>query len=107
MTSGEWTGLMTYPVEGDSAVYEISLRDQTVAEVWLDGINLKATGQERINGASLRIAAWGGAADPGLTAYSLIGQGTPEWEGELDGLFACLEDARRRLLENERGRLPL
>ena len=85
MGPSDWKAQIFYPVDGDSAVYEMVSRG-SVIEVWLEGIELEATGEDRVAEASIRIAISG------------------DWEGDLDGLLDCLEEARARLLANEIGR---
>ncbi len=87
--------MRTYPVEGDSAVFELERRGELFAAVWLEGIDLSARGAARI--ASVRVM---------MRFY-----GDPEGEenaeaAPLDELTALLAEGRAWLLDNEQGREP-
>lgn len=42
MADARWNPMRTYPVEGDSAVFELERGGELFAAMWLDGIDLSA-----------------------------------------------------------------
>jgi FPC/CPF motif-containing protein YcgG len=83
-----------YPVEGDSAVFELERGGEVFAATWLDGIDPSAQGAARIASARVMVRFYG---DP---------DGDDTTEGHRSLLVAFLTDGRTWLLDNEQGRQP-
>jgi hypothetical protein len=111
--SGAVTFVKLYPLEGDSAVAELKVGGEQWGELHLEDIKLDREGEDRLKGARVvltiyprlerqttwrrlsrrRAGNWAPSAEP--------------WGFLLDDLLEILGEARRWLLENERGREPL
>jgi hypothetical protein len=91
MTRSTWTPTRFYPVEGDSAIFELEHSSGLFLEIWLEGINLAAEGTARMTGARVMVHVHGTDRSGSV---------------ELDELTAHLAEGRQWLLDNERGRLP-
>lgn len=86
-----------FPVEGDSAIAELWHDGEVWAEVWLEGLQLDARGEDRVRNASAMVRL-----------YSRPASAEPDWmEYRLDEVMAELTTARDWLLDNERGRVPV
>ena len=83
-----WEALRSYPVEGDSAEYELWFGERIYAVMWLEGIDLEAEGEARTTAVSVRVEFLEGC------------------EVDWDELQAHLAAGREWLIENEQGRLP-
>lgn len=87
--------MRTYPVEGDSAVFELERDGELFAAMWLEGIDLAARGPARLASARVMVRFYAHAeADDAATGV------------ELDELTSLLADGRVWLLDNEQGRAP-
>ncbi len=85
----DWSALKSYPVEGDSAEFELYMRERLYAVMWLENIDLAASGTARTARATV--------------AVTVLEQGAVDWHD----LRAWLSEGEEWLLENERGRSPL
>ncbi len=94
MSDARWNPMRTYPVEGDSAVFELERGGELFAAMWLDGIDLTARGAARLASARVMVRFYG---DPE--------HGSTE-AANLDELSALLAEGRAWLLDNEHGRQP-
>jgi hypothetical protein len=83
-----------YPVEGDSALAELWQNDEPWAELRLEGIDVKARGEERVANARVLLRLYG-PAEEGWRDF------------ELDRAMEQLGQARDWLMEHERTREPV
>jgi hypothetical protein len=93
---------MFYPVEGESAIVELYYDDDQWANVWLEGVRLDALGDARLEQARVMVSFF----SPTTHGTAAKAGGGPSWKLDLDEVRRRLDDARERLLENERGRVP-
>jgi hypothetical protein len=84
---------MFYPVDGVSAIAELFYDGDQWASAWLEDIRVDVVGDARIDRARVIV--------------SFISKPGQEWELDLAEVSAQLNKARDRLLENERGRVPV
>jgi hypothetical protein len=92
---------MLYPVEGDSAIAELYYDDEQWANVWLEGINLDAVGDARVQEARVVVELFSPLPGPAEARWG------SSWRLDLDEVCRRLDDARQILIENERGRVPV
>jgi hypothetical protein len=85
---------MLYPVEGESAIAELYYDGDQWANVWLEGVRLDAVGDARVEQARVMVSFFSPRT-------------RTSWKLDLDEVRRRLDDAREKLLENERGRVPV
>jgi hypothetical protein len=90
---------MFSPVEGDSAIVELLYHDAQWADVRLENLRLDAVGDARLEGARVVVSLYPRSADGSRDEQ-------PWWEFAYADVRAELDEARDRLLDNERGREP-
>lgn len=103
---GGWYLEMEYPVEGDTAIASIYYDRLQYATLWLENIDLTATGDGRVARAKVVVEqhpAPRRRVGPGWLVHE---DGVP-WQVDAGEAARQLERARHRLLENERGREPV
>jgi hypothetical protein len=112
--SVELTFLKTYPAQGDSAVAELELRGEAWGELYLEGIKLDRHGDDRLDEATVVLRVYPRLEHAKTSRRLFRGRSearwvasTNPWEFRLQDVLAVLDEARRWLLENERGRVPL
>ncbi len=86
-----------YPVEGDSAIAELWFGDAPWAQVELTGIRLDQVESERVSEAGFKVSFFAPPASA-MPAW---------WEFDLLDVEEGIGSAKKWLLDNERGRLPL
>jgi hypothetical protein len=84
---------MVFPVDGDSAIVELTYDGEQWAEIRLEDLRTDAVGEDRLRQARVVLTLH----PPGER---------PVWEFDHADAVAQLEEARDWLLENERGREP-
>jgi hypothetical protein len=98
--ASRWKPVRTYPVEGDSAEFELWLDGEQFAAMWLEGIDLSAHGATRTAQARVVVQFFERAS--GAESH-----GHRPFTAEYDEATRLLAEGRAWLLENERGRVPL
>ena len=83
-----------YPVEGDTAIAELMDGGEMWGDVRLEGTRPSERGEARVSQAKAMIRLLPPPNDQ------------RSWEFDLSDVESLLADARRWLLDNERGRLP-
>jgi hypothetical protein len=91
MTDERFRMQMVFPVDGDSAIVELTHDGGQWAEIRLEGLRLDAVGEDRLRGAQVV-----------LTLHPPAER--PVWEFDHADAVAQLQEARAWLEENERGR---
>jgi hypothetical protein len=111
MSRGGWRALRSFPVEGDSAEYELWLDGELFALLWLDGIDLNAHGRDRTKNARVMVNFFERRPSERAGAKELVTltrrEAARPFGAAFDEAAELLREGRDWLFENEQGRVPL
>ena len=111
MSESGWRALRSFPVEGDSAEYEIWLDGELFALLWLDGIDVKAHGRDRTNNARVMVNFFEREPSERAAPKELLTlkgrEAARPFDATFDEAAELLREGRDWLFENEQGRVPL
>ena len=106
-----WRALHSFPVEGDSAEYELWLDGELFALMWLDEIDLGARGADRTKHARVMVNFFErgpGRSMPTKELLTLKGRESARpFDAAFDDTMHLLAEGHDWLIENEQGREPL